>query len=60
MNCGKGQPQQVAPVSHGAVPARFRQIKVLNTAAESGKDIAAATSRPQRGCDSSGANPSWA
>ena len=60
MNCGKGQPQQVAPVSHGAVPARFRQIKVLNTAAESGKDIAAATSRPERGCDCSGANPSWA
>ena len=30
-NCGKGQPQQVAPVSHGAVPARFRQINVLNT-----------------------------
>ena len=31
MNCGKGQPQQVAPVSHGAVPARFRQVNVLNT-----------------------------
>ncbi len=30
-NCGKGQPQQVAPVSHGAVPARFRQINVINT-----------------------------
>jgi len=30
-NCGKGQPQQVAPVSHGAVPARFRNINVLNT-----------------------------
>jgi len=29
--CGKGQPQQAAPVSHGAVPARFRQINVLNT-----------------------------
>jgi TldD protein len=29
--CGKGQPQQIAPVSHGAVPARFRQINVLNT-----------------------------
>lgn len=35
MNCGKGQPQQVAPVSHGAVPARFRQINVLNTVKES-------------------------
>lgn len=30
-NCGKGQPGQVAPVSHGSVPARFRQINVLNT-----------------------------
>ncbi len=31
-NCGKGQPAQSAPVSHGAVPARFRQINVINTA----------------------------
>lgn len=60
MNCGKGQPQQVAPVSHGAVPARFRQINVLNTAAESGKTIAAALARPEKGCDCSGATPSWA
>jgi TldD protein len=60
MNCGKGQPQQVAPVSHGAVPARFRQINVLNTAAESGKTIAAALARPEKGCDCSGANHSWA
>ncbi len=30
-NCGKGQPEQSAPVSHGAVPALFRQITVLNT-----------------------------
>jgi TldD protein len=29
--CGKGQPSQLAPVSHGAVPARFRRINVLNT-----------------------------
>ncbi len=36
-NCGKGQPEQAAPVSHGAVPARFRQVAVLNTAR---KDIA--------------------
>jgi TldD protein len=27
--CGKGQPAQVAPVSHGAVPARFRKVSVL-------------------------------
>ncbi len=29
--CGKAQPIQVAPVSHGAVPSRFRNITVLNT-----------------------------
>jgi TldD protein len=29
--CGKGQPPQIAPVSHGAVPARFRRVTVLNT-----------------------------
>jgi TldD protein len=29
--CCKGQPSQLAAVSHGAVPARFRQINVLNT-----------------------------
>ncbi|ACD82462.1 Predicted Zn-dependent protease, modulator of DNA gyrase, TldD protein [Methylacidiphilum infernorum V4] len=28
--CGKGEPSQSAPVSHGAVPARFRNINVLN------------------------------
>ena len=27
-NCGKGQPQQVARVGHGAAPARFRKVKV--------------------------------
>jgi TldD protein len=32
--CGKGQPVQMAEVSHGAVPARFRQINVLNTERE--------------------------
>ena len=40
-NCGKGQPQQVAPVSHGAVPARFRGINVLNTNQEAGRPVAA-------------------
>lgn len=60
MNCGKGQPQQVAPVSHGSVPARFRQINVLNTAAESGKDIASAVQGiPVRGRDCSGSSD-WA
>jgi TldD protein len=27
-NCGKGQPGQSAHVSHGAAPARFRQVQV--------------------------------
>lgn len=35
-NCGKGQPGQVAPVSHGCPSARFRGISVLNTVAEGG------------------------
>jgi TldD protein len=29
--CGKGQPTQAAKMSHGAAPARFRQINILNT-----------------------------
>lgn len=29
--CGKGQPCQTASVSHGAVPARFRKVNILNT-----------------------------
>jgi TldD protein len=33
-NCGKGQPGQVAPVSHGAPAALFRNIRVLNTVKE--------------------------
>ncbi len=33
-NCGKGQPGQVAPVSHGCPSALFRSINVLNTAQE--------------------------
>jgi TldD protein len=35
-NCGKGQPGQVAPVSHGCPSARFRGVTVLNTRAEGG------------------------
>jgi len=30
LNCGKGQPGQVAPVSHGAPSALFRGINILN------------------------------
>jgi len=33
-NCGKGQPGQVAAVSHGCPSARFRGINILNTVAE--------------------------
>jgi TldD protein len=33
-NCGKGQPGQIAPVTHGCPAALFRQINVLNTAEE--------------------------
>jgi TldD protein len=36
-NCGKGQPGQVAPVSHGCPSALFRQVRVLNAAEESGR-----------------------
>ncbi len=33
-NCGKGQPGQVAPVSHGCPSARFDNVRILNTVAE--------------------------
>jgi TldD protein len=36
-NCGKGQPGQVAPVSHGCPSALFRQVRVLNAAQEAGQ-----------------------
>jgi TldD protein len=36
-NCGKGQPGQVAPVSHGCPTALFEQINVLNTVQEAGR-----------------------
>ena len=35
-NCGKGQPGQSAPVSHGCPSALFRRVRVLNTKQESG------------------------
>ena len=37
MNCGKGQPGQVASVSHGCPSALFSNIRVLNTKQESGR-----------------------
>ncbi|MGH3354401.1 MAG: TldD/PmbA family protein [Nocardioidaceae bacterium] len=36
-NCGKAQPGQIAPVSHGCPSALVRDIRILNTAAESGR-----------------------
>jgi TldD protein len=36
-NCGKAQPGQVAPVSHGCPSALFENITVLNTVQEAGR-----------------------
>ena len=36
-NCGKAQPGQVAPVSHGCPAALFRGVNVLNTRTEGGR-----------------------
>ena len=36
-NCGKGQPGQVAPVSHGAPSALFRGVNILNAVKEAGQ-----------------------
>jgi TldD protein len=36
-NCGKGQPGQVAAVSHGCPAALFRGVRVLNTVHEGGR-----------------------
>jgi TldD protein len=36
-NCGKGQPPQIAAVSHGCPAALFRGINVLNTISEGGR-----------------------
>ncbi len=36
LNCGKGQPGQVAPVSHGSPVAVFDGVRVLNTSDEGG------------------------
>jgi TldD protein len=36
-NCGKAQPGQVAPVSHGCPSALFENITILNTVQEAGR-----------------------
>jgi TldD protein len=36
-NCGKAQPGQVAPVSHGCPSALFRGVNILNTREEGGR-----------------------
>jgi TldD protein len=33
-NCGKAQPGQIAPVSHGCPSALFREVRILNTSDE--------------------------
>jgi TldD protein len=33
-NCGKGQPAQIAPVSHGCPTVLMRNVRILNTAEE--------------------------
>ena len=37
-NCGKGQPGQVAPVSHGCPSVVMRGIRILNTVEEAGHE----------------------
>jgi TldD protein len=36
-NCGKGQPGQVAAVSHGCPSTLFRDVRILNTNSEAGR-----------------------
>jgi TldD protein len=36
-NCGKGQPGQIAPVSHGCPSALFRRVHILNAQQEAGR-----------------------
>ena len=36
LNCGKGQPGQTAPVSHGAPAAVFENVNILNSREEAG------------------------
>jgi len=36
-NCGKGQPGQVAPVSHGCPSVLVSDVRILNTKEESGR-----------------------
>jgi TldD protein len=36
-NCGKGQPGQIAAVSHGCPAALFRDVNILNTKSEAGR-----------------------
>jgi len=37
MNCGKGQPGQIAPVSHGCPSAHVAGVRIVNARAESGR-----------------------
>ena len=48
-NCGKAQPGQVAPVSHGCPSALFRGVNVLNTRPRAADDHPAACRQPRPG-----------
>jgi TldD protein len=37
LNCGKAQPGQVSPASHGTPAALFRGVRILNTVQEGGR-----------------------
>jgi TldD protein len=37
VNCGKGQPSQIAPVSHGCPAVMVAGVRILNTAQEAGR-----------------------
>ncbi|HEU4997320.1 MAG TPA: TldD/PmbA family protein [Lapillicoccus sp.] len=37
LNCGKAQPGQVSPASHGTPAALFRGVRILNTVQEAGR-----------------------
>src|SRR6478752_704475 len=37
LNCGKAQPGQVSPASHGTPAALFRSVRILNTVQEGGR-----------------------
>ena len=53
--CGKAQPPQVAPVSHGCAPARFRNVNILNTRPPATLELPSQASRSVIATDGTGA-----